>query len=331
MKSKNLSNPGLKILLFNNTSIILEREGEVQTFNVEHKEKRNLNQANETINESMYERVRRKTKEVQIDESGVYNFKESGIGNNWLIGTDVDSIDTSNFANAFKNGVSACPENLTIPRTLTSVSGETKAVAAIGQWAFYRCGDKSYKGSTRRVTVTRQVMVIKYAGLGRMDAVESFVIEAGSRLETIEQAGLHWIGADIGVNDESKRGTLILPSTLFNVSQHGIHYCNLFKAIIYCGSNPLTNPSDLENDISDTLVKVTNQYPAETLIFGRSPDTNSPGEVQNICDLISEIYWPTLDKCSEDRQISLNITLFSALFISSKEHFMTDLKTLQIT
>lgn len=68
------------------------------------------------------------------------------------------------------------------------------------------------------------------------------------------------------------RGTLVLLSTLSSVAVNGIWRCNLFNVIIYCGSHYLSKSCELEYGVSVEIdVKVTNQYPANTDIFGRSP------------------------------------------------------------
>ena len=75
------------------------------------------------------EKERRREKGVSDKEK--YNFKDSGIGDSWLIGTD-----TTSYANAYVNGMSGCELNLIIPHELTDESGKTKKVEVIGHYAF---------------------------------------------------------------------------------------------------------------------------------------------------------------------------------------------------
>ena len=121
-------------------------------------------------------------REKGVSDKGKYNFKDSGIGDSWLIGTD-----TTNWPNAYVNYLNGCELNLIIPHNLTDESGKTKKVEVIGQYAFCTCGDKDYTyGITRSIVLSRYIKVIKYAGLGVMDDVTSFRIEEGSCLESID-------------------------------------------------------------------------------------------------------------------------------------------------
>lgn len=226
--------------------------------------------------------------DVQVDESGAYNIKDSGSEESLLIGTDVyDKGNASQYANAFVEGITACPEVLEIPGILTDLSGKSKPVEIIGSGAFICCAKKSKNGKTKRLKVPRQVKIIKHAGFAGMNDSEAFEIEAGSVLETIEDHALENIGRNTVKNDPSKRtGTLILPSTLTSVYKDGFFCCNLFHTIFYYGFHLLNNHSTLEYEVSPkTLVKVTSQYPSGQNIFNRGPNrgAETEAEAEKIC------------------------------------------------
>lgn len=208
-----------------------------------------------------------------------YNFKLSEFGNSWLIGTD-----STGSGNAFLNGLSDCPENLIIPKTLIDEKGEEKKVEVIGQWAFNACGCGGCHpilGITKKLTITQNVKVIKRYGLGWMFSLESFIIEPGSVLEKIEEHGLDGIGKyTLRDNPTFKRGILTLPYTLSSVDIDGIYQCDLFNIIIYCGPHPLDVPCELETTSisAKTGVNVTNDYPNKINLFSRTPNRSPEAE-----------------------------------------------------
>lgn len=230
----------------------------------------------------------------------IYNFEHSGIGDSWLIGTN-----TATDANAFIKGVSACPIELRVPEKLTDQSGATKYVEVIGQMAYYRCGRDNYNGKTKTVIITPQVKIIKDRGFAAMWDTTSFIIEAGSKLQTIESHGLEYMGR----NFQSIKETLILPSTLSSVYVDGIHQCNLFNIIIYCGSTFLSNSSSLVTSDFQCTVKVSNEYPQDKTIFGFTPERDSYEEVAIFCPVI-------ITETTETTSAStLHVVFFVWLFI----------------
>lgn len=273
-----------------------------------------------TKNQKNDEVIQTKVTEVlgaKIDINGVYNIKPSGIGDSWLIGTDPSSFAESNYANAFKNGVPACPIDLIIPSTLTDEQGQTKKVEVIGRYAFYRCGcyqNCLIKGKTKKLTLTKQVKVIKANGVAYMDDVEEFVIEEGSVLEKIEYFGLQAIGYWPG-QTESNRGILILPPTLTSVDKDGIYRCNLFHTIIYGGSHPLTNSCELERDAKAVKLKVASWYPSGQKIIGHTPDRSS-----KYLDYTCISFAPNITAdCHHSRKPFL-LSLFFLIFLSNSDN-----------
>ena len=96
-------------------------------------------------------------RENGVSDKEKYNFKDSGIGDSWLIGTD-----TTNWPNAYVNYLNGCEETLIIPHNLTDDSGNTKKVEVIGQYAFNNCGNKdATNGITRSIVLSRYIKVIK--------------------------------------------------------------------------------------------------------------------------------------------------------------------------
>lgn len=284
LNSENTENISLQCIDFNSncqdSSITNEnKNGKIENKNGEIENK------NDKVEIEKIKATSSPSGKVLIDKSGLYQYKDLGEGRGLLIGTDVYR-DASDYANAFPKGVSDCPEDLIIPRTLKDQKGVTKPVEVIGQAAFCSCAcylSCSTKGKTRRLTLTKQVKVIKYYGLGWMHELEHFSIEPGSVLETVEKWGLHWIGGNTATIDPSRRITLVLPSTLSSVYEHGIFDCSIFDTIIYCGPYALTNNSDLEVNVASIIVKVTSQYPSGKNIFGRKADRSSANLVQDDC------------------------------------------------
>ena len=92
-------------------------------------------------NEKEKGKEKERRREKGVSDKGKYNFKDSGIGDSWLIGTD-----TTSYPNAYVNGINGCEETLEIPHELTDESGKTKKVEVIGQYAFNLCGDKDSNG-----------------------------------------------------------------------------------------------------------------------------------------------------------------------------------------
>lgn len=236
----------------------------------------------EVFNESQsayyVNKARNQTKtEIKVVEAKsdrtTYNFELSEFENSWQVGNGT----YKSYANAFKDGVSACPEDLIIPRTLKDENGVEKEVAVIGQYAFCNCAClncSNGNGKTKRLTLTRNVKVIKKYGLGYMNDLETFIIEKGSVLGSVESRGMDRIGYNTGNNDPTKRGILTLPSSLSSVAQHGFNLCNLFKIIVYCGSHPLKSLSRIDG----CSMNVTSRYPARTSIFGRFPSRRREDE-----------------------------------------------------
>lgn len=234
--------------------------------------------------------VKERASDVQIDKSGVYNFKASGIGDSYLIGTDYYETDQQTWANALVGGLAACPEVLNIPGELTDKNGMRKPVEIIGMGAFSACGNYDrWNGKTKRLKVPRQVKIIKEKGLAGLNDLESFEIEAGSQLEIIEEEGMTYIGSRTGQSDGKRTGILILPSTLYSVYGFGIWNCNLFHTVIYCGSHVLSNSTTLEWSVKkDTVVKVKDIYPSGKKIFNRlTPDRSNPIATDVTCSIMS--------------------------------------------
>lgn len=226
---------------------------------------------------------------VQVDISGTYFFKDSGSRDSCIIGTDVYNDLVSEYANALVGGVKACLLVLNIPGTLIDSSGKTKTVEIIGRGAFSACGwESGGYGITKKVKVPRQVKVIKFYGIGRMYDLEVFEFESGSKLEIIDDHGLHAVGFNTGNNPSKRNGTLILPSTLLSVGPDGIFQSNLFDTVIYCGSHLLNNESALEyNVLPKTMVMVAAQYTSNGNIFGRSPNKNHQIVTEVSCSILS--------------------------------------------
>lgn len=239
----------------------------------------NLNTFGEEGKEN--EVAKEKASDAQIDKTGVYNIKDSRIGDSWLLGKDYfDNSNSATYANAYVNGMSACTENIITPSTLTDKSGKTKLVEIIGQGAYAWCSDYN-RGKAKGIKVSKHVKIIKERAFAGMHTLESFEFEAGSVLETIEEHGLSAIGYSTGQSLGKRNATLILPYTLSSVHIDGILNCNIFHTVIYCGSHFLSNYSKLEDGVSpNTTVMVTSRYPKGQKIFERSPNRNSQTETE---------------------------------------------------
>ena len=224
-------------------------------------------------------------REKGVSDKDKYNFKESGIGNSWLIGDD-----TGSDANAYVKGMSGCEETLIIPHNLTDENQNTKYVEVIGQYAFNRCGDRTNNRITRSIVLSRYIKVIKYRGLGRMDDVTSFRIEEGSCLERIESNGLSLMSWQ-NTNESDRRSILVLPSTVTSIAVNGLYQNNPIKTIYYCGSTHLSNYSDLEYGISNPDIKVTSSYTYNTIFERYTPNKNSSSiaEAKKIFDKLGVV------------------------------------------
>lgn len=279
----------------------------------------NMNNKEKMIKKNNTEEGKRIANAVQNDKSGIYVYRESEFGDSLELGSN-----NENHANAFTGGASYCPVDLTIPRTLIDEKGVKKKVEVIGQYAFYSCSCMSCtpRGNTKRITLTRNIKVIKKYGLGGMNDLEYFEIEEGSVLQSVDQYGLHAIGINTGRNKPAKRGILTLPSSLSSVAADGIYRCNLFKIIVYCGPNSLIENCEVDNGVSEqTVMKVTSQYPQNTSLFGRDPkrSTEEEAEADSQCDTVKEI--PIIpdfvkDKCAAPNKI-LSVVLMSCVIISN--------------
>lgn len=218
----------------------------------------------------------------------VYNFKDSGSGESWLIGTDFYEDNDDQWGNAYKKMTAGCPENLVVPAILTDSNGQTKPVEIIGRGAFSGCGCTKNcvsMGKTKRITVPRQVKVIKYYAFGFMHYLEAFELEPGSELEVMETGSLMKVGIFLKI-PEYRTKTLILPSTLYSVDDDGIYWSDIFHTIFYCGSHLFSNSSDLESAyLPATVVKVTSQYPPNEKIFQRVPERTpeTEEEAERVC------------------------------------------------
>lgn len=124
-----------------------------------------VNKADEIIDKGTYSRSSLKLKQIIKSETEsedkdenkadyeIFNFKDSGDGKSWLIGNE----SISGYANAYLDGYSKCPSNLTIPRSLKNREGVTKPVEVIGRLACYTCGwETGGHGKTKSILFTNK-------------------------------------------------------------------------------------------------------------------------------------------------------------------------------
>ena len=223
--------------------------------------KSQLKQENNKKNNKENNKERRiKAENKYNDGTFIYSWKSET--KSWIIG---DTSRSNYSANAIYNGdYKSCPEEIIFkgifnPRENGGnnvVNNEVKEgpVEEVGRFAFAGCG---YCSNTTKVVVPKEVKIIREGGYSWMYNVTEFIIEIGSQLESIEDAGLHGIGysledrTDSGSFSPYHQKNLILPRTLNSVSDIGIYYCNRFTRIIYCGYHNLNqNSSELEGDTS---------------------------------------------------------------------------------
>lgn len=146
----------------------------------------------------------------------------------------------------------------------------------------------------------------------------AFTIEAGSKLETIEEHGLNYIGVNTAQTSGKRTATLIIPSTLSSVYSDEINQCNLFNSIIYCGFHHLTNESALESSgLPETVVKVTCRYPSDINIFGQSPSRNSQSEADTEFTCSLKDFLPTPPCLSSLNHSSRSILALVATLLPS--------------
>lgn len=198
------------------------------------------------------------TLESQVDDGTFYyTWEESRDA--WIIGKNVNGDATAVVA-----GYLLCPVVLEIPGKF-----EDKPVEVIGEYAFNKCAYNS-KCQTRTVIVPKEIKIIMRYGLSNLAYLTNFSIEAGSQLETINFYGLHCIGKS--ARESSLTRTLVLPSTLVSVASSGIHQCDIFYDIIYCGTEHLLNVSSLAySDSSEQYFYVTEDYGYDTIFEKYTP------------------------------------------------------------
>lgn len=240
----------------------------------------------------------------EISQDSLYYYTWDTKRNAWITGKDITET-----ANAVIGGLSKCPVDIKIPGKLPR-NGNHYPVEVIGRYSFYSCAKFS---NTKTVFVPKQVKVIKERGLGVLDNVYNFTIEAGSQLEIVDLEGLAGIGYNnndrtFSSNLQSTK-TLILPSTLYFASTQSIYWNNLFNRVIYCGSYYLPLSSELMDKSPETKVYVTSKYTYST-VLGINPSTDiSSQDIEEACKNFER--GPALDCTHHSSQTCPILTIIS--------------------
>lgn len=167
--------------------------------------------------------------------------------------------------NAIVNGKNGCPPKIHPPSNYNDGTHGLHPITIVGVSAFDSCG---YDSITTSIFIPKEIRVIKKKGFHQMHKVTSFVLEPGSKLETIEYKGLDGIGLSTKV-----RTVLVLPKSLRSVTNEGLHLNTLFSIIIYCGDTVISNSCSF-GDSSSLSLQTTESY-SGTSLFGVSPVKNN--------------------------------------------------------
>ena len=226
------------------------------------------------------------------------------VNDEWMIGDG-----TENDANAV-GGLDNCPKEIVFPGTLSSLEYPKPAsVSIIGYSAFRNCGNIS--GRTVSIFIPKEVKIIQDRAFEFNYYVESFDIEAGSRLEVIGFGGIDSIGHNI---DQSFwTASLILPETVREVHYQGLWKSSLFAKVFYCGWTELSNDSSLNNDGGKAEIYVKSFYQYENAL-GYVPlkTEESYEEAEKTCR--HHFTWP----CKPQRCSCQNVNFILASFFKTK-------------